>query len=165
MTGWRATRHPGYWVNADGLARGPRGFILRQKLRGKGYPSITVSGNRVAYVHILACEAFHGPRPTPTHQVGHRNGAPQDNRSDNLRWVTPAENSADSRRHGTYRLRPGGAAEGNGNARLTWPIVEAIRAEAAAGATQASLALKYKIGKSQAHNIVTGKQWRSTKAA
>lgn len=160
MTEWRLTAHPGYWVSDDGRVRGPRGHELRQKVRGKGYLSVLVTGERPAYVHSLVCTAFHGPRPTASHQVAHGNGNPADNRAANLRWATPAENAADAVRHGTSRLRPGGAAEANGNARLTWDDVREIRRQAAMGATRASLAAQYGVGKSQVHNIVARKQWR-----
>ena len=59
MTEWGATPFPGYAANAAGEVRGPNGRVLRQKIRGKGYPSVTVTGDRVAYVHALVCEAFH----------------------------------------------------------------------------------------------------------
>lgn len=157
---WRATGYPGYWVNADGEVRGPSDRILRQKLRGRGYPSVTVTGKRVVYVHSLTCEAFHGARPSAVHQVAHWNGDPSDNRADNLRWATPAENSADAVRHGTSSLVRGGTADRNGNAKLTWDAVRAIRREAENGATQASLAIEHGLGKSQIHNIVARKQWR-----
>ncbi len=149
---------PGYLVSADGQVRGPSGKVLKTKLT-KGYPSFTHRSRSLAYVHTLVCEAFHGLRPTPSHQVAHGNGDRQDNRAENLRWATPAENSADARRHGTSPLRPGGPGEANGHARLTWAIVDAIRAEAAGGAKQRDLAAKHGIGKSQIHNIVARKQW------
>jgi hypothetical protein len=92
--------------------------------------------------------------------VAHANGTPTDNQAGNLRWATPAENSADAVRHGTSPLIQGGEGSLNGNARLTWDGVRAIRSEAAAGSTQASLAVKYGVGKTQIHNIVSGKRWR-----
>lgn len=49
-------------------------------------------------VHKLVALAFHGERPTPLHEVAHGNGDPSNNRPDNVRWATSAENKADSRR-------------------------------------------------------------------
>lgn len=51
------------------------------------------------FVHILVCTAFHGPRPTPKHQVDHINRDRFDNRPENLRWVTCRENHMNSIRH------------------------------------------------------------------
>lgn len=56
-------------------------------------------------VHRLVCAAFHGPAPSPQHQVAHWNGDASDNKPGNLRWATPLENAADTVRLG--RSRPG----------------------------------------------------------
>jgi hypothetical protein len=53
-------------------------------------------------VHRLMCEAFHGPPPSDDAVVRHLNGIRTDNRPENLRWGTPAENTADMLRHGTH---------------------------------------------------------------
>jgi hypothetical protein len=158
VTEWRKTSLHGYLVDASGRVLGPKGGIRKLKLT-KGYPSFSTRSRPIVYVHTLVCEAFHGPRPDELHQVAHWNGDRQDNRAENLRWATPRENTDDARRHGTFPLRPGGAGEENGHARLTWKIVDAIRTEAACGVAQRALARKYGIGKSQVHNIVARKQW------
>jgi len=41
------------------------------------------------YVDELVCEAFHGPRPSPEHEVRHRDGNITNNRASNLMWVLP----------------------------------------------------------------------------
>ena len=51
------------------------------------------------WFHILVCNAFHGPRPSPRHQVDHINRDRFDNRPENLRWVTPHENSMNNITH------------------------------------------------------------------
>jgi hypothetical protein len=50
----------------------------------------------VHYVHRLVCAAFHGPPPSPDHEVAHSNGIKTDCRASNLRWATSAENKQDS---------------------------------------------------------------------
>ena len=52
-------------------------------------------------VHTLVLEAFAGPRPRGM-VCRHLDGNPANNRPENLRWGTAAENSADSKRHGTH---------------------------------------------------------------
>lgn len=51
------------------------------------------------WFHILVCTAFHGPRPSPKHQVDHINRNKWDNRPENLRWVTCRENHLNTNRH------------------------------------------------------------------
>jgi hypothetical protein len=53
----------------------------------KGYPVI---GSHV--VHQIVASAFHGPRPSKNHVVDHIDTNRQNNRLDNLRWVTRLEN-------------------------------------------------------------------------
>ena len=150
------------FVRADGQRQGRRGRVLIPGTTGRSrsYPSVTLRHGRRRPVHVLVCEAFHGPKPSPKHEVAHWDGDPTNNRPDNLRWATRSENSADARRHGTIPLAPGEGGERNGHARLTWEIVDAIRSACSMGATQASQAARFGIGKSQVHNIVSGKAWR-----
>lgn len=82
------------------------GKPLAQRSNGHGYLRITASCNgalRHPYVHQLVALAFHG-EPPAGHQCAHINGKRDDNRADNLRWATKAENEADKVTHGT-RLR------------------------------------------------------------
>lgn len=59
------------------------------------------------YVHRLVAFAFIGEPPTGKHHVAHWDGDSSNNQVSNLRWATPAENSADSIRLGRSK-RPGG---------------------------------------------------------
>lgn len=43
-------------------------------------------------VHRIVATAFHGPQPSPDHVVDHIDTNRQNNRADNLRWVTRLEN-------------------------------------------------------------------------
>lgn len=58
--------------------------------------------------HRFICEVFHGPAPSPDHEVRHLNGNPKDNRIENLRWGTAAENAQDRIRHGRQYRGAGG---------------------------------------------------------
>jgi hypothetical protein len=60
---------------------------------------------------------------------------------------------------GVARAEVSQRAEDNGNHKLTWEQVRAMRVDRAAGMAMRAITEKYGIGKSQAYNIVTGKRW------
>lgn len=88
----------------------------RHRLKGKafrparneyGYPRLSLKkhGAEVKrYVHHLVLEAFVGPCP-PGMEACHWNDIPDDNRLENLRWGTSAENKADMARNGGNKNR------------------------------------------------------------
>jgi hypothetical protein len=79
---------------------------IRKTSLTRGYPALMLkaAGRRWnVYVHVLVCEAFHGLRLDPSHEVRHLNGTRTDNRSENLVWGTRAENMQDMIRHGTNK--------------------------------------------------------------
>ena len=57
------------------------------------------SRHRDVYVHVLVCLAWHGPPPFERALVLHHDDDPQNNRPDNLRWGSHADNEADRRRN------------------------------------------------------------------
>lgn len=94
--------HPAYSVDADGNVYGKAGRRLRIFPDKRGYLRFTTyeAGRwQQVSVHVMVCEAFHGPRPEG-HHAAHRNGIHIDNRASNLRWSTPTENEADKLDHG-----------------------------------------------------------------
>lgn len=91
-----------YEVSRDGLVRSllsPGGRVLSQ-YGGHRYLRVSISGKGPTSVHTLVCAAFHGPRPTPTHDVRHLDGDAHDNRAANLAWGTKSQNSLDRADHG-----------------------------------------------------------------
>jgi hypothetical protein len=94
-----------YDVSSHGrVRRKETGCILRPWIAGAGYCYVELRGvnrKRRVTVHILVAEAFHGPRPSPRHEVAHWDGIATHNSADNLRWATHAENVRDQQRHGT----------------------------------------------------------------
>lgn len=80
-----------------------RGRMLTHSLHDCGYHFVILSLDRVSYqryVHDLVAAAFIGPRP-PGQLVCHGPNGPADNRPSQLRYDTPAGNSADRARDGT----------------------------------------------------------------
>lgn len=112
------------------------------------------NGKKAFYVHRLVLEAFSGPCPKG-HQCGHLNGNPQDNRHENLKWITPGENQLMRFQHGTSI-----AGERNPKAKLTWEQVDDIRRRVSDGETQASVAGDYGIRDTAVSRIVRRKSWK-----
>lgn len=99
----------------DGRTYRVRGKFLKPAFNGHYYHVILSSSGKeeLRLVHRLVLENFVGPAPEGQECLhGDRNTA--NNRLDNLRWGTPAENYQDRKRHGTTVL---GRKFGKGNSR------------------------------------------------
>jgi hypothetical protein len=83
---------PGYTVSNMGNVRGKFGRILEPRLNF-GYHRVVLCGEKEkdVFVHRLVAAAFLGPCPTG-HEVDHRNRIRNDNRVENLQYLTPSEN-------------------------------------------------------------------------
>jgi len=95
------------WKPARNCAPKPtEGRVLTTRPDKDGYRSVAlydpVDGLWHTKAHILVCMAFRGPKPSPDHVVRHLDGTRDNNHWTNLIWGTPAQNSADSRKHGTW---------------------------------------------------------------
>lgn len=106
--------YPGYRVSTTGRVQSKRhrnGLPARDWRDlsfvpdGMGYPQVRLSngdGPKWHFVSRLVLAAFVGPCPTESHVARHfLNPDPWDNRAENLRWGTQAENCADKVLHGT----------------------------------------------------------------
>lgn len=103
----------------------PRPFQMREGKHTSGYPvvGIWINGQRSqARVHVLVCSAFHGEKPGGWYEVRHLDGTRDNNRPENLRWGTRAENVADRMQHGTTAR-----GENHGMAKLNDDTVRFIR--------------------------------------
>lgn len=88
----------GVWIDRPLEAREMRTTVSRN------YLGVTLRREGVKFyrgVHLLVCEAFHGPKPTETAQAAHNDGNGLNNEISNLRWAEPKDNNADKRLHGT----------------------------------------------------------------
>lgn len=92
---------PAYEVSTHGrLRRGDR-FLKGSPIKS-GHIDVSLHMGRKRfrrYIHTLVLEAFIGPRPDNM-EACHWDGDPANNRLDNLRWDTHANNVADTVRHG-----------------------------------------------------------------
>lgn len=155
---WRETEYPGYMVSNLGRVVGPRKRILNPSIRPNGmYPFVTCGRGNVMSVHTLVCTAFHGPRPAGK-EVAHYDGDSHNNRADNLRWATHAENSADMTRHGSHRDRVG---EKVPSSKLTAEQVRLIRAAQPWRGYKTQLAKEFGVCRTTIDNVVNGKTWMS----
>lgn len=68
---------------------------IKDQCYTRGYLKVTID-NDTRSVHRLVSLAFMGTPPTDKHQVNHKNGIKDDNRIENLEWVTQSENSQHS---------------------------------------------------------------------
>lgn len=161
MTEWRdVPGFPGYKVSDDGQVIGSSGRLLKGTPNIWGYPAVAAKpahGPRsVMGIHILVCLAFHGPKPSPQHQVAHWDGDKTNNRPENLRWATPAENAADAVRHGTLAR-----GEDHFRARFTEDDVRSIRARwDARESTIAAMAAEYGVSESAVKWIAYRWSWK-----
>ena len=122
-----------------------------------GYMSVYLRGGRdnevKGYVHRLVAFAFI-PNPENKPEINHKNGIRNDNRVENLEWVTGLENKL-------HRSRVLGLEIGEKHhaAKLTNADIPVIRARAASGETYASIAKDYPVARTVISRIARGIAW------
>ena len=158
---WRGSILPDYEVSECGDLRLRKnksnmlaGKILKGWIDKDGYREykIHINGRGVTfYAHRLVLTAFLGPQPTPSHQCAHWDGDPINNHYTNLRWATPAENSADRVRHGRHMT---------GYRKFTAEEVLDMRALKNSGKSYSHIRQKYKISKGNLSAIINRDTWK-----
>lgn len=121
-----------------------------------GYKRIMLSCSGVKYqprVHVLVLQAFKGDAPEG-HEAAHLNGIRDDNRIENLAWVTRKENHSHKWLHGTQQ-----AGEQASTVKLTSDKVTCIRSRKARGENAKALASEYGVTESVIHRIVKRRLW------
>lgn len=153
---------PGFLISEDGEVysefMGGRCSILRETPRrlvgwtdSDGYRHVTLNrlgkAKRFA-IHVLTAIAYHGKKPSPTHEVRHLDGIPSNNYYLNLCWGTRKQNSEDRTKHGRS---PRGIA--NVKAKLTADGVREIRALVASGLSKCEVSRRTGISNAQVGKI------------
>lgn len=112
--------------------------------------------NRRLGTHVIVCQTFHGPSPSEEHMVAHNDGSRTNNRPDNLRWATAAENAADRKAHGTECW-----GERHVSTTLTNTDVLEIRTDYRPGyGNLTRLAEKYGVTRGAVWRIVNRRNWK-----
>ena len=158
---WRGSIIPDYEVSECGDLRLRKnksnmlaGKILKGWIDKAGYREykININGRGVNfYAHRLVLTAFLGPQPTPSHQCAHWDGDPINNHYTNLRWATPAENTADKVRHGRHM---------SGHRKFTAEEVLDMRALRDGGKSYSHIRQQYKISKGNLSAIINRDTWK-----
>jgi hypothetical protein len=160
---------PGYRVGDDGsvwTSKPPNGKgvappgwreLKQHRISATGYMSVCLCNGpkwRYTTVHRLVLETFVGPRPKGF-VCRHLNGIRADNRLENIRWGTYAENCADAARHGT--LIHGTQSK---KAKLTEVDIPVIRQLAQRGVSQRAIGEMFGVGQPTISRAVRGLNWR-----
>lgn len=174
---WRKTRFRGYRVSTLGRVKSITRTVVDKngnlkRLKGKilkhgrvgakrDYHSVVMPGALTRLVHILVCTAFHGRRPGPNYEVNHIDGNKDNNRADNLEWVTKKQNAKHASKMG---LASGGSLPGSSHplSKLTEKDVLNIRRRLSGNpprGLKAMLARHHKIGKSLITKILNRSAW------
>lgn len=130
-----------------------KGRILRPGRSSNGYPSVVLSGRKSRTLHSVVAAAFHGPCPLGM-QIRHLDGNRGNASSDNLKYGTPAENGADTVRHGR-----GVKGAAFGRSVLTKTKAKRIR-ELKGKVSQSVLAKRYGVSPAAIQAIHDGRTWR-----
>lgn len=117
-----------------------------------GYPLIKLGRKFQTRLHMLILAAFDQPRPSADVECRHLDGNPANNRIENLRWGTKAENYDDRRGHGTAN-----DGEQHGNAKLSNAAADLIRASRH---RDSSLAEALGVTRSTISKVRRGTSWR-----
>lgn len=121
-----------------------------------GYKVVNFSKNNKSntfYLHRLLLDAFIGPCPDGCEAL-HANGDRLDNRLENLRWGTRAENVADALRHGTATV-----GSKNAQAKLRSHDIGWIKDMNRLGFFAREIAPHFRVSETAIHRVISGKSY------
>jgi len=131
-----------------------RTFKPRRHPWGYHWYEFSVAGKKYwDFAHRLVLEAFVGPCPKGYYAL-HFDNDPSNNRLDNLRYGTPAENCGDKLMHGTQRT-----GEQINWHKLKENQIVSIRCRRANGERLSDIGSDYGLSEAYVWHICTGKKW------
>ena len=142
-----------YEASTDGqLRKSATQSLMTQTTLNNGYKGCTLHHNGKRWsttVHRVIATTFLGDPPSKKHEVNHKNGIKDDNRAENLEWVTHSQNEI----HRRVDLK-------NRGGRLNEQTVrEIVKRRNETGESHKSLALRYGVATSLIGHIFTGRAW------
>lgn len=144
--------------------RGTNVRILKGSSMGAGYRKIHLSSNgryTAKSVHRLVAEAFIPNDRTEADQINHKNSIKDDNRVENLEWVTRSENTIHAYENGHPRIQFNGVL--NGFSKLTESDIHEIRRRKLNGEVQLAIARDFAIDPTTVSKIILRKAWKHLK--
>jgi hypothetical protein len=135
------------------------GYLLRPRLT-QGYPSVTIgreANRQNYYLHRLVAEYF-SKKPSQRHRfVIHRDHVKENNKSDNLKWVTHESQIEHALSDPNVLVRQNPEEGPKLNASKVRQIKRALKAKNQP--TLKALARQFKVSDMQIHRIKTGENW------
>jgi hypothetical protein len=143
--------YEGYEASSNGRIR--RILVLSLGRERNGYMRVQLGsrGPKIS-VHRAVLLAFMGADPV-RRNGNHKNGVRDDNRLDNLEWMTTSENTL-HKLHVLKRRHP--------RAKLTQADVDSIRLKIQSGTKRLNLALRYNVSLSTIHAIASCQNWKQS---
>lgn len=153
----------GYKIQSDGTIYGKRGSIMKSRLNDKGYPCVNLEINRKNYckrIHRIVAETFI-PNPENKPFVNHKDRNRANSNISNLEWCTASENVKHSVSNGgRINYTRNNYGESNGNSKLSWKQVLAIRElYSSRKFSQNNLAEIFNLTQGVINKIVNNKIW------
>ncbi len=146
--------HPGYLVSDLGRVKSPSGTVIKPNTF-KGYQYFQTNQRKSVRVHRAVLLAFVGGPPEDAPSGGHINGKRDDNRLENLKWVSAKENYQHAQVHGTATV-----GERIAQSRLTEEQVIEMRRLRSEGMSFPKLAKKYGVGVNAVQRACYGITWK-----
>lgn len=157
---WRQVNGWPYEVSDCGrVRRMETGHILKCYTNKRGYVLATLNrdGQRTtAKVHALVLHAFGDPRPNG-YTCDHLNGIKNDNRIENLQWVSFGENTHRAIQDGRINVRWPGSQ--HASSKLHERDIAAMFALRRAGHTQSEIGIQFGIARGHVSHILRGARW------
>ncbi|HUY05060.1 MAG TPA: NUMOD4 domain-containing protein [Rhodocyclaceae bacterium] len=140
-------------------SRRHRGRILKLKPKPNGsgaiYWCFYADGGAWPQVNRSVCLAFHGDPLSARHEAAHLDGDTGNNRPENLKWATPAENASHKIAHGTITV-----GSKNGAAKISEEQAAQILERYGRGEPSANLAALFGVSESLIRGVARGAIWK-----